>query len=462
MYDAGGALAAEYSTLALPTNPTTSYLTTDHLGSPRVITDTNGQVISRRDFMPFGEELGVGAGPRTESLKYSVIGSDRIRQRFTGYEKDDETGLDFAEARMYQSRHGRFSSPDPLLGSASAANPQTFNRYVYTGNDPVNRTDPSGLQWCRNSDGTVKFTGVGNACGSDQTDVTGAEGTVSEDSCFTTGGNLDCYLRGAGVRFNSDGSTTQTSPPPANAAIAQGEVVANGTVEVSATSAEEAAAAGSGGDLTVGSTEIATTISTPAFAPCPAGALGCGGSAGSPQVDLTPGATAEEVLDTVQTGLDLAGLIPGIGEPADAVSAVISFARGDKVGAALSIGALIPFAGDAAGAAKIARRAGRLGNDATRSHVADIASTLIDRGYKIDGGGGRQAEEYLRPLLGGRKGGSFVDITATHPKYGTLRINTVDTLKNGITPTARELTNAARIRKQIGPGQHLLLIPKRR
>ncbi|MBL8183414.1 MAG: hypothetical protein JNK51_00675 [Blastocatellia bacterium] len=49
---------------------------------------------------------------------------------------------------MYQNKHGRFTAPDPLLASASAANPQTFNRYIYTGNNPVNITDPSGLKWC--------------------------------------------------------------------------------------------------------------------------------------------------------------------------------------------------------------------------------------------------------------------------------------------------------------------------
>lgn len=42
VYDAGGALAAEYSTVAPAPEPTTSYLTTDHLGSPRVITDPDG------------------------------------------------------------------------------------------------------------------------------------------------------------------------------------------------------------------------------------------------------------------------------------------------------------------------------------------------------------------------------------------------------------------------------------
>ncbi len=114
------------------------------LGSPRVITDRMGNVKSRRDFMPFGEEIGAGVGGRTENLKYALNGSDNVRKRFTGYEKDEETGLDFAEARMYQNKHGRFTAPDPLLSSASLGNPQTFNRYVYVGNNPVNVTDPSG------------------------------------------------------------------------------------------------------------------------------------------------------------------------------------------------------------------------------------------------------------------------------------------------------------------------------
>jgi hypothetical protein len=66
----------------------------------------------------------------------------------------------------------------------------------------------------------------------------------------------------------------------------------------------------------------------------------------------------------------------------------------------------------------------------------------------------------LKPLGGGRKGGSYLDITATHPYYPTLRINTVDVYKNGL-PTRRELNNGTRIRTQIAPGEHLLLIPKK-
>lgn len=80
-----------------------------------MITDAEGEVVSRRDFMPFGEELYTGIGGRTgeTGLKY-FSSQDDIRQKFTGYQKDEETQLDFAEARMYQNLHGRFTAVDPL------------------------------------------------------------------------------------------------------------------------------------------------------------------------------------------------------------------------------------------------------------------------------------------------------------------------------------------------------------
>jgi RHS repeat-associated protein len=96
--------------------------------------------------MPFGEELYAGTPNRTESNKYSTSGSDNVRKRFTGYEKDQETGLDFAEARYYNNQHGRFTAVDPLLASGKSANPQTFNRYSYVMNSPLRFTDPTGMQ----------------------------------------------------------------------------------------------------------------------------------------------------------------------------------------------------------------------------------------------------------------------------------------------------------------------------
>ncbi len=140
-----GKLIAEYSTQMSQT-PQTKYLTEDHLGTPRIITNELGQVVSRRDFMPFGEELYNGVGARSENLKYGT-NDDDVKQRFTGYQKDNETGLDFAEARMYANEFGRFTAVDPLLASGKSSHPQTFNRFVYTGNNPITRTDPTGEDW---------------------------------------------------------------------------------------------------------------------------------------------------------------------------------------------------------------------------------------------------------------------------------------------------------------------------
>lgn len=101
--------------------------------------------------MPFGEDIFAGIGGRTGETVHGYSSSaDDIRQKFTGYQKDNETSLDFAEARMYENRYGRFTAVDPLIASGKSVNPQTFNRYVYVGNRPTNLTDKYGLEWYRN------------------------------------------------------------------------------------------------------------------------------------------------------------------------------------------------------------------------------------------------------------------------------------------------------------------------
>ena len=126
------------------------WLVTDQLGTPRIILDQSGSLanVSRHDYLPFGEELFAGTGGRTTTQGYTISGAasaDGARQKFTGYEADAETGLNFAQARYQSSTQGRFTSPDPFGGSMSPASPQSFNRYSYVGNNPVNRIDPSGL-----------------------------------------------------------------------------------------------------------------------------------------------------------------------------------------------------------------------------------------------------------------------------------------------------------------------------
>lgn len=116
--------------------------------------------MSRHDYKPFGEELSAGTGGRTSAMGYGST-SENNRKHFTGYERDTETGLDFAQARYYASWQGRFTSIDPLSSSAKLSDPQSFNRYSYVGNNPTAFSDPSGLE--RGYAGTVPMGADGAA-----------------------------------------------------------------------------------------------------------------------------------------------------------------------------------------------------------------------------------------------------------------------------------------------------------
>src|SRR2546428_13768521 len=72
---------------------------------------------------------------------------------FTSYEHDSESGNDYAMARSYVNRLGRFSSADPLSGSIS--DPQSLNRYDYVADDPTDLVDPQGT--CPDWNGVTFF-----------------------------------------------------------------------------------------------------------------------------------------------------------------------------------------------------------------------------------------------------------------------------------------------------------------
>src|SRR5882762_1430665 len=65
--------------------------------------------------------------------------------KFATYERDSESTNDYARARSYINRFGRFSSPDPVE-PMEGQKAQALNRYPYVTNDPVNLTDPTGLK----------------------------------------------------------------------------------------------------------------------------------------------------------------------------------------------------------------------------------------------------------------------------------------------------------------------------
>lgn len=113
---------------------TPTWLHMDHLGSAQTGSDALGMVSWREQYTPFGTTL-------TNPL------SNNDQAGFTGHIKDSATDLNYMQARYYDPLIGRFLSIDPV--GFSVGQPQMFNRFSYTFNDPVNLTDPTGeCPWC--------------------------------------------------------------------------------------------------------------------------------------------------------------------------------------------------------------------------------------------------------------------------------------------------------------------------
>jgi len=104
------------------------YYVKDHLGSVRQLVDASGQVRAEYDYDPFGRRTKVSGDLDT------VVG-------FTGHHLHDKSGLYMAWYRQYDPRLGRWLNRDPL---EEIDDP---NLYAYLKSNPINRTDPLGLQF---------------------------------------------------------------------------------------------------------------------------------------------------------------------------------------------------------------------------------------------------------------------------------------------------------------------------
>jgi RHS repeat-associated protein len=99
--------------------------------------------VARQDYLPFGEEVPGGVGPRAGVTGYDQ--STGPRQKYAGMEQDEATGMSHTPWREFDSMSARWTAPDPYGGSIDPSSPQSFNRYAYVNNDPVNKVDPTGL-----------------------------------------------------------------------------------------------------------------------------------------------------------------------------------------------------------------------------------------------------------------------------------------------------------------------------
>jgi RHS repeat-associated protein len=109
------------------------YRHSDWLGSARLTSSPARTVVSTNAYAPFGET-------------YAQFGT--LDLSFTGQNQDTVSG-DFDFLYREYSTQGRWSSPDPAgLAAVNPTNPQSWNRYDYVLNSPVNLIDPFGLTTC--------------------------------------------------------------------------------------------------------------------------------------------------------------------------------------------------------------------------------------------------------------------------------------------------------------------------
>jgi RHS repeat-associated protein len=135
--------------LTLYQNSTVYFAHSDHLGSTRLLTTLTKTIYDSMDYLPFGEQ---------------IAGDTGTTHKFTGKERDNESGLDNFGARYYSSTLGRWNSPDwssvpAPVPYANLTNPQTLNLYAMVRDNPESFADLDGhdccLEWALAGGGTI-------------------------------------------------------------------------------------------------------------------------------------------------------------------------------------------------------------------------------------------------------------------------------------------------------------------
>jgi len=137
---AASSVVSENATDDVAANPAvaTHFYAHDHLGTAQLEFGAGGWPVWQGQFAPFGQELDT----QTTANHY----------KFTGKERDQESGNDYFGARYFRSSMGRFMSPDwsakaEPVPYAKLGDPQSLNLYSYVGNNPLSRDDQDGHCW---------------------------------------------------------------------------------------------------------------------------------------------------------------------------------------------------------------------------------------------------------------------------------------------------------------------------
>jgi RHS repeat-associated protein len=110
------------------------YYLSDHLGSTTMVVSAAGAIENESDYYPWGGELKISAADAGNHYK------------FTGKERDAESGLDYFGARYYGNGLGRWVTPDAPFADQHLLNPQSWNLYMYAANRPTSLIDTDGRE----------------------------------------------------------------------------------------------------------------------------------------------------------------------------------------------------------------------------------------------------------------------------------------------------------------------------
>ena len=119
----------------------------DHLNTPRRLTQADGQTAWQWAYSAYGDEAPtLGANRFTDATTTPTTGSTsippvRFNLRYPGQYFDEETGLHYNYFRSYDPKTGRYTQGDPIGLEGG------WNRFAYVGGNALSRVDPDGLRW---------------------------------------------------------------------------------------------------------------------------------------------------------------------------------------------------------------------------------------------------------------------------------------------------------------------------
>jgi RHS repeat-associated protein len=170
------------------------YYTEDHLGSIRMVTNGAGQDICEKRYYPYGYEI-------VDFCQAPAAGGAPLK--FAGMERDSSSGIDYDHARYMASLGGRFLGVDTDTGTVG--DPQSWNRYTYSGNNPLKFVDPDGLEkaWAEKVAAAVMSAGSAIQQYGASLNEGGAAGVAADATLGTAG----AVVQGVGDLFNLGTST---------------------------------------------------------------------------------------------------------------------------------------------------------------------------------------------------------------------------------------------------------------